>query len=488
MTSAAEKPREAIGSRTFGKSADFQRLFVPRTAAVVGVSRRPDHPSRKIVRNLLQTQTLESLFVVGSRLDAFPEQAPEHVATKVLTSIDELPSNLDVVVSVLPSGTDELVAQLVERNTAFVVIESETRPEDARIAELDLGTTRVVGPNCIGVINGRYRLSTSFSDIRRIDPGNVSFVSQTGIIAGGLLQEALDRRILDVSHVASIGDMADVWHGDVLHYLANDPVTDVVGIYLESEVPGRRLVEAIAAVRADGTPVVALLGGRSSAGARVAQSHTGRLAGGGEVMRGVLRQAGVHVVDEFSTWLHVCAAFGRWPHRPPARRVLIITTSGGTGVVAADLCDAEGLQLADIEPSLAARLMDAFGKRLKPVNPLDIEVAAETRDLAEVTEQILEIIETEDSIDAVLVLVGLFKDDLSPRWAHLAATRKPCVIWTYGRIGPRAELDDQLHRAGALRTMTMNQAVQVLGHMHRERDGWRDRGSIDVVIGQDAGE
>lgn len=466
-------------------TTDMRRLFEPRTVAVVGVSRRPGHPSRKIVRNLLQTKTLESLYVVGSRLEEFPEQAPTHMRTRVLTSTDELPDGLDVVVSLLPSGTPDLVAKCVERHAGFVVIESETRAEDSAIADLDLKGTRVVGPNCIGVINGRHRLSTSFSDIRRIDPGNVSFVSQTGIIAGGLLQEALERYILDVSHVASIGDMADIWHADVLHYLATDPTTDVVGIYLESEVPGRRLIAAIGAVRADDTPVVALLGGSSTAGARVAESHTGRLAGGGELMRGALRQAGVHLVDEFSTWMHVCAAFGRWPHRPSARRVLVITTSGATGVVAADLCDAEGLRLADIDSGLTMRLAQAFGDRLKPVNPLDIEVAAETQDLGEVTERILQLIEDEESIDAVLVLVGLFKDDLSPRWAHLAATRKPCVVWAYGRIGPRAELDRLLHASGALRTVTMTQAVQVLGHVTREHDGRRT--GADVVSGQGQG-
>ena len=300
---------------------------------------------------------------------------------------------------------------------------------------------RIVGPNCMGVVNVPGRLNASyFWDVPR-QPGGISFVSQSGAY-GGLFFREVRARSLGVAKFLSIGNQSDLGFTECLDWLADDPDTRVVGLFVEGIRDGRAFVAAARRL-ARAKPVVALKGGRAEAGRRAAGSHTGSLAGAWETYRAAFAAAGIVVVEETEELFDAMVTLEAHGSRPPRdAAVAILTISGGPSVVAADAAEAAGLRVPALPEerrrALRAHLPD-FGA---DGNPVDMTPQMEPAGFEPSVRLVLEAPEVSG---AVAIDIGLDRPEYADALvAAQAATGKPVVACTVDT----PEMDRRLRAAG----------------------------------------
>ena len=300
---------------------------------------------------------------------------------------------------------------------------------------------RIVGPNCMGVVNVPGRLNASyFWDVPR-QPGGISFVSQSGAY-GGLFFREVRERSLGVAKFLSIGNQSDLGFTECLAWLADDPDTRVVGLFVEGIRDGRAFVAAARRL-ARAKPVVALKGGRAEAGRRAAGSHTGSLAGAWETYRAAFAAAGIVVVEETEELFDAMVTLEAHGSRPPRdAAIAILTISGGPSVVAADAAEAAGLRVPALPEerrrALRAHLPD-FGA---DGNPVDMTPQMEPAGFEPSVRLVLEAPEVSG---AVAIDIGLDRPEYADALvAAQAATGKPVVACTVDT----PDMDRRLRAAG----------------------------------------
>ncbi|MDF2145373.1 acetate--CoA ligase family protein [Knoellia sp. p5-6-4] len=283
------------------------------------------------------------------------------------------------------------------------------------------GGVRLVGPNCIGSVGVATGQVTSFSPLfsgehTELVPGDIGFVSQSGALGYGAVSLAFERG-LGLGWVVNTGNEADVSAVEVMRALTVEPGCRGLLAYLETVAD----FEGLRAVAATGTPVAVLKAGRSDAGARAAASHTGALAAGDRVVDAALRQLGIVRVDDVDELLDVGDAMTA-RQRPKGRRVAVVTTSGGSGILAADAIEAHGLQMAELSPQ-TRRVLDeivpAFGSTANPV-----DVTASVMSNASLFDRTLDVIADDPGVDLIVacfcVLTGKDVDDVVTSLARVA--------------------------------------------------------------------
>ncbi len=228
---------------------------------------------------------------------------------------------------------------------------------------------RVVGPNCAGIVNTHHRLFPTLET--RPPTGSVSLVAQSGALGGVFLAWAKEQG-LGIAKFVSYGNAADLNELDFLRYLAEDPQTEVVALYLETVQDGRTFMEALAACSAR-KPVVVIKAGRTGSGQRATLSHTGSLAGSDQVYDAALRQCGAIRVTTVEEMLDLSLGFTTLPP-VRGRRVVIVTNSGGPGVLAADRAEEVGLEVAEPSPALREHLASFLPPPCALGNPIDLTV------------------------------------------------------------------------------------------------------------------
>ncbi len=256
---------------------------------------------------------------------------------------------------------------------------------------------RLVGPNCLGIAVTRPHLNATFAP-RAFPPGNVGLSSQSGALGLGLL-EAADARGVGVSAFVSIGNKADVSSNDLLEYWEDDPETAVVLLYLESFGNPRkfgRLARRVARRK----PILALKGGRTGAGARATQSHTAALAGSETAVDALFHQAGVIRADTLEELVDVAAVLSHAASTPRAPRVALLTNAGGLGILAADACEAAGLELPPLGEETRLTLAELVPTEASLANPIDMLGSA----TEETFEAVLPHVLHDPGIDSVIVL------------------------------------------------------------------------------------
>ena len=255
---------------------------------------------------------------------------------------------------------------------------------------------RIIGPNCLGLLAPGIGLNASFSHISS-RPGRLAFVAQSGAVVVSVLDWS-DARGIGFSHLVSLGDMVDVDFGDMLDFLANDPGTDAVLLYVEAITHARKFMSAARAA-ARMKPVVVVKAGRHAEGARAAASHTGALAGSDAVYDAAFRRAGmlrVLTLEELFDAVEILAM----SHAPKGERLAILSNGGGMGVLATDALMDHGGQLATLSPQTLERLNAVLPATWSHENPVDIiGDATETR-YAHALEAVL----SDSGVDAVLVM------------------------------------------------------------------------------------
>ena len=351
---------------------NLDRMFSPRSVALIGASRRPGSVGAVVARNLAEGAFAGELFFVNPKADTI-------LGTKAFARIGDLPAPPDLaIVCTPPDAVAGVIRDLGARGTKAAVVitagfgEGERTEGRARQqAMLDAARPhllRIVGPNCVGILVPGIGLNGSFAHRGALD-GSIAFVTQSGAILTAILDWAAARQI-GFSHVVSLGDMADVDFGDMLDFLANDSKTRAILLYIEGVTHARKFMSA-ARRAARLKPVVAIKAGRHAEGARAASSHTGALAGSDEVYAAAMRRAGLLRVNDLEELFDAVQTLAL--ARPPkGDRIAILTNGGGAGVVATDSVIEQGGRLAVLSDELVSRLNAVLPPTWSHGNPIDI--------------------------------------------------------------------------------------------------------------------
>jgi acetyltransferase len=378
---------------------NLDKLMKPKSLALIGATPREGAVGAVVLRNLRRTGFAGPLMLLNPT-HAMLDGAP------VYPDVESLPGTPDLAVIVTPPETvPGLIAALGSRGTRAAVVitagfgELGERGRALQQAALEAAAPhllRLVGPNCVGVMVPGSNLDASFSHIAP-KAGDLAFVSQSGAMITAVLDWAAPRGI-GFSHVVSLGDMADVDFGDILDYLAADPDTRAILLYVEAITHARKFMSAArAAARAK--PLLAVKVGRFAESARAAASHTGALAGADAVYDAAFRRAGMLRVETMAELFDAVETLALT--RPQqGERLAILTNGGGPGVLATDALIAAGGRLAELPLETIEKLDAVLPRTWSRANPVDIIGDAPGKRYADA----LRILLAEPSVDAVLAL------------------------------------------------------------------------------------
>jgi acetyltransferase len=346
-------------------------LFHPKTVAVIGATERPGSIGRRVMWALLSSPFGGTVYPVS-------KDRASTLGIKAYPNVAAVPEPVDMAVVATPAATvPGIIGECVQAGVKSAVIISAGFKEhgeqglelERQIAERIRGTRlRVVGPNCLGVMNPLTGLNATFSQqIAR--PGNVAFLSQSGALCTAILDWSL-RELVGFSAFVSVGSMLDVGWGDLIDYLGNDSRTQSILIYMESIGDARHFLSAAREVSLN-KPIIVIKTGRTDAAAKAAASHTGTMVGSDAVLDAAFRRSGVLRVNAISDIFYMSEVLAKQP-RPRGPRLAILTNAGGPGVLAADAVAFQGGELAELAPETHEALSKILPPHWSHGNPVDI--------------------------------------------------------------------------------------------------------------------
>jgi acetyl coenzyme A synthetase (ADP forming)-like protein len=358
-------------------------FFNPRGVVVVGASQDPVKLGYGLARNLIQSGYQGAVHLVNPRGGTLLRQP-------VYPGVADVPDPADLAVLLIPARfVPQTLEACGERGIRAAIISAagfrETGPAGAALEEECLRIAkrhnmRLLGPNCIGLLDTHLPLDTTFLPPPGPTPGDVAFISHSGAICEAVIDWARGQGF-GLSRLVSLGNQADVNETDLLAPVAADPHTQVVTLYLEGVSDGRRFVEEASRVTRL-KPVIALKVGRSESGRRAVASHTGALAGQENAFNAAFRRAGVIRADtseEMFDWARALA----WCPPPQGRSVAVLTNAGGPGATAADALEVNGMHLAALKQETRAALRDLLPPAASVQNPVDMLASASPEQYAE---------------------------------------------------------------------------------------------------------
>ena len=394
LASADEQDRQAA-------VASLSSVFRPRSVAVVGAGRSPMSIGGLVFRNLLDGRFEGPVYPVNPA-------APYIQSVAAYPSLSDCPDVPELVVICVPADEVEGVCQeagelgtkaLVVISAGFAEVGQQGREAEARLMGIaNRYGMRVVGPNCMGVLNASedVRMNGTFSQAFP-SPGRVAFSSQSGALGLSVLAAA-ERLGVGISSFASVGNKADISGNDLLQYWESDDDTDMILLYLESFGDPRkfgRIARRIGRTK----PIAAVKSGRSSAGERAASSHTGALASGDVAVDALFRQAGVIRVDTLEELFGVASILDSQP-APRGNRVAILTNAGGPGILAADSCEANGLEVPELAEETREQLREFLPATAGIANPVDMIASASPADYR----RAMNVLASDPHVDVLLVI------------------------------------------------------------------------------------
>lgn len=380
-------------------------IFSPESVAVVGASATPGKVGHDIFENILKGGFKGTLYPVNPR-------ARSVLSVRCYKTITDIPDPVDLAMIILPpklalATVDDCIAKGVK---GIVIVSAGFKEvggigakiEDEIAQKCQAAGIRLIGPNCLGVINPseNVRLNASFS-ARMPNKGNISFISQSGALCTAVLDFAADRGF-GFSKFVSIGNKADVDELDLLRYYHKDPETDVIMIYMEQLRFRPSFIDEVKAITSGNrpTPVLVIKSGKTAAGAAAAASHTGSLAGADAVYNAIFDQSGIIRVDRVNDLFDYAVAFSS-RKIPAGNRVAIITNAGGPGIIATDMTEMAGLKLAKFSSDTDWNLHQFLPPTANFKNPVDV-IGDATRDRYE---NALETVIQDENVDCVLMIL-----------------------------------------------------------------------------------
>ena len=392
--------KAAARSRT-AATASMKTFFTPRVVAVVGANRTRGKIGSEILHNI----------VSGGFTGAIVPVHPTATTIEGLLAyprVSDIPGPVDLAVIVVPAvrvldAVDDCIDKGVRAicviSAGFSESDAEGRAREALLVErIRRAGCRLIGPNCMGLLNTDegVRLNATFSPIYP-PAGGVAMSTQSGALGLAILDYA-KRLDIGISSFVSVGNKPDVSSNDLIQYWADDPRTSVILLYLESFGNPKKFSE-IARRVARSKPIVAVKAGRSTVGSRAAASHTGALASSDTAVEALFRQAGVIRTERLEEMFDVAALLSHQPV-PRGDRVAILTNAGGPGILAADACEANGLQLPSLGDPTRAELRSFLPTAASVGNPVDMLASAPPEHYQRALAAILR----DDHVDSVIAI------------------------------------------------------------------------------------
>jgi acetyltransferase len=375
-------------------------IFAPHNVAVIGATETPGSVGRTVLWNLISNPFGGTVFPVNPH-------RPSVLGIKAYPDIATVPEPVDLAVVVTPARTvPGVIGECAKAGVQGTIVISagfkEIGPEGAELERQILeqaqqARMRIVGPNCLGVMNTMTGLNATFAGAMA-RPGTVGFVSQSGALCSAVLDWSLQENV-GFSAFVSVGSMLDVDWGDLIDYLGDDPRTQSIVMYMETIGDARSFLSAAREV-AQTKPIIVIKPGRTEGAARAAASHTGSLTGSDEVLEAAFRRCGVLRVNRISDLFHMADVLSKQP-RPKGPRLTILTNAGGPGVLATDALITGGAELAEPSEPTMRELNELLPPQWSHNNPVDVLGDASPERYAKA----LEIAAQDENSDGLLVVL-----------------------------------------------------------------------------------
>jgi acetyl coenzyme A synthetase (ADP forming)-like protein len=379
--------------------ASLRWLLKPQSIAVIGASRHPGTIGYLLLQCLIQSGFRGRIYPVNPNVDSL-------MSLKTFPSVTDIPGGVEVAIIAVPAKAVAKVADecgrkgvhtLIVISDGFKEVGAEGSSRERELRDVALGHgMRIVGPNCMGVINTdpSIKLNATFSPVYP-PAGNVAFLSQSGAM-GLIVLEYASNLDIGISTFVSVGNRVDISSNDLMEYWEQDPSTDLILLYLESFGNPRKFSRIARRVTRK-KPVVAVKAGSTQAGSRAAASHTGAMATSDVVSDVLFRHAGIIRVNLMEEMFDVAALLSNQP-LPRGRRLVILTNGGGPGIIAADAAARNGLLLPQPSDEMVRKLKSVVKRNISFHNPLDTTAGAD----AEEFRAILRLLADDKDSDAVL--------------------------------------------------------------------------------------
>lgn len=384
----------------------MELFFKPKSVAVVGASGTPGKLGYVIIKNIADSDFSGDVFPVNPKSD-------EILGFKVYRSLTDIPDDVDLVVTALPTPklTVAAMEDCASKGVKAVIIESAGFAEiggEGKVLQQQIidiarkNNIRVMGPNCSGIVS-RNIVTSIYPMTKKVPNGDVVLIGQSGLLAAGMASDIVENESLNINKVCSIGNKCDVNENDLLEYFGQQDDVKVISMYLENVADGKNLTR-IAKTVAPRKPVIFLNGGRTDAGAKAAMSHTGSIASNSRIVNTAIQQTGMIQADDFAELKDFAKVFSTQPI-PNGNRIAVITLAGSVGVVVSDLCAEHGLELPRLTPETVEKLKDMFDTPVS--NPVDLYFSVTKIGFTQTLETTFPDAFRDPNIDAaVLILAG----------------------------------------------------------------------------------
>ena len=451
-------------------------ILRPRSVAVIGASRTPGTIGYELVRNLAICGFTGPVYPVNPKASSI-------YSIPAVPSVEAIPGPVDLaVISVPKQFVMEVAEQSIARGVqGLVVISAGFREVGGEGVELERRLTalvrahgvRMLGPNCMGVLNADPAISMNATFAPFMPPvGKAGFVSQSGAIGLSVLDYARAYGI-GLSQFVSVGNKSDVSGNDLLLEWEDDPAIGVILMYVENFGNPTRFLEIASRVTKK-KPIIVVKSGRSRSGARAASSHTGALAANDTAVNALLTQAGVLRAGSVEALFDLAMAFGSQA-APKSRRTAVITNAGGPGILAADALEPFGLELPDLSPATVEKLRPLFPAEASLRNPLDMIASATPDRYRTALAAILEDPQIDSAVALFVPPLRISEVEVSEAIAKAAVQypAKPVFAVLMGQEGlPQGRAD--LHAAGVPAFIFPESAARALAARCRHRE-WQER-------------
>ena len=455
---------------------DLDPILRPAAIAVVGASRLPDTIGHQIFSNLLRYGFTGAVYPVN------PNATSIH-SVRAYPDVDAIPERVDLAIVVVPKervlGVTEAcgragVKGLVVISAGFKEVGGAGVARERELVDaIKRYGMRMVGPNCMGVLNADPAVSMNATFAPVMPPfGRAGFVSQSGALGVSVLDYAKEYGV-GIAQFVSVGNKPDVSGNDVLLQWEDDPAIGVILMYVESFGNPRKFLD-IATRITKRKPIIVVKSGRSKVGARAASSHTGALAASDVAVDALLAQAGVLRAGSIEELFDMAMAFGG-QEAPRSRRTAVLTNSGGPGILAADALATQGLDLVDLDRATVKKLKPLFPEEASIRNPLDMIASATAADYRTALDALL----TDPNVDSAIAIfvppLGVRQEDVAESIVAVAPRHpaRPVLAVLMGRDGlPQGRAE--LHRAGIPAYIFPESAARGLAALRRHRE-WVDR-------------
>ena len=472
MNSGSNLITDPVGDVLKYTGHPLDAIFQPKSVALIGATEKPNSVGRTLLWNLISNPFGGVVYPINPARQSV-------MGIKAYPSIASIPEKVDLAVFVTPSKLiPGLVKECADAGVKGAVIISAgfkelgapgIKLETEVLANARSGGMRIIGPNCLGVMNPISRLNVTFGSTMAA-PGNVAFLSQSGALCTAILDWAAQKKV-GFSSFVSTGSMLDVNWGDLIDYFGDDPRTQSIVIYMESIGNARAFLSAAREV-AQNKPIIVIKAGRTAQAAQAAASHTGSMTGSDDVLDAAFQRVGVLRVNSINELFDMSDVLAKQP-LPKGKRLSILTNAGGPGVLATDALITGGGELAEISKSTFDALNAILPAAWSRNNPIDILGDAQPDKYAEA----LAIAAKDPNADGLLVILTP-QDMTDPTQTaeklkpYASIEGKPVFASWMGGVAVAAGVDI-LNKANIPTYKYPDMATQAFNYMHQYSDNLR---------------